>query len=281
MFLSFRVIARILFCLALGLLCAAFLPPLSPCILGVCIGKFNIYLKPLFVDVRGPKRAVWSLESPREESLGSRAVSLVDQLGRLNPSRGPIRTNLKAPRTNLGPTLGSTTYPRERRGTRLGMSTYAPRHSPSVFSTPASTTLFRRLTWEGTVPLEVRVDPKELPANSDRGLECYYIQAPRVSYLPLLVPEIKRFLMDVVFDETAARVVKEEDWWFESEEGSLLKWCVPDPSSDFGCPLQPRCSCSHHLENVGIGPSASYMTTTPSLCPLVPTSLRRSSCPSA
>ncbi|KAM5533044.1 hypothetical protein V8D89_013312 [Ganoderma adspersum] len=103
----------------------------------------------------------------------------------------------------------------------------APRHSPSVFSTPASTTLFRRLTWEGTVPLEVRVDPKELPANSDRGLECYYLQAPRVSYLPLLVPEIKRFLMDVVFDEAAARVIKEEDWWFESEEGSLLKWHWP------------------------------------------------------
>ncbi|KAL6310316.1 autophagy protein Apg5-domain-containing protein [Sparassis latifolia] len=107
------------------------------------------------------------------------------------------------------------------------MSTYAPRHSPSAFSTPASTTLFRRLTWEGTVPLEVRVDPKELPANSDRGLECYFIQAPRVSYLPLLVPEIKRFLTDVVFDEAAARLIKEEDWWFESEDGSLLKWHWP------------------------------------------------------
>ena len=76
------------------------------------------------------------------------------------------------------------------------------------------------------MPLEIRVDLKELPANSDRGLECYYLQAPRVSYLPLLVPEIKRFLMDVVFDENAARVLKEEDWWFESEEGTLLKWCV-------------------------------------------------------
>ena len=89
-----------------------------------------------------------------------------------------------------------------------------------------STTLFRRLTWEGTVPLEIRVDPKELPANSDRGLECYFLQAPRVSYLPLLVPEIRRFLMDVVFDEVAARSLKEDDWWFESEGGTLLKWSV-------------------------------------------------------
>ena len=112
---------------------------------------------------------------------------------------------------------------------RVGMSSYAPRHSPSAFSTPASTTLFRRLTWEGTVPLEIRVDPNELPANSDRGLECYYIQAPRVSYLPLLVPEIKRFLMDVVFDDAAARVLKDDDWWFESEDGHTLKWFVSPP----------------------------------------------------
>ncbi|KAG6878528.1 hypothetical protein C0993_004426 [Termitomyces sp. T159_Od127] len=113
------------------------------------------------------------------------------------------------------------------------MSTYGTtRHTPGppgTFSkeraTDYHTTLFRRLTWEGTVPLEIRVDPKELPANSDRGLECYYIQAPRISYLPLLMPEIRRFLMDVVFDEAAAKLLKEEDWWFESAEGTVLKWC--------------------------------------------------------
>ncbi|KAI0259222.1 autophagy-related protein [Gloeopeniophorella convolvens] len=109
------------------------------------------------------------------------------------------------------------------------MSTFGGiRHSPSSFSSsPASTTLFRRLVWEGTVPLEIRVDSKELPANSNRGLECYFIQAPRVSYLPLLIPEIKRFLQEVVFDDEAARLMKEEDWWFESEEGHLLKWHWP------------------------------------------------------
>lgn len=141
------------------------------------------------------------------------------------------------------------------------MATYAPRHSPSAFSTPASTTLFRRLTWEGTVPLEIRVDPKELPANSDRGLECYYIQAPRVSYLPLLVPEIKRYLHDVVFDEAAARLIKEEDWWFESEEGNLLKWCVLRSP----CLSIQRYPCNRMLiADAGIGPSASSTTTIPS-----------------
>ncbi|KIY50187.1 autophagy protein 5 [Fistulina hepatica ATCC 64428] len=93
--------------------------------------------------------------------------------------------------------------------------------------TDYQTTLFRRLTWEGTVPLEIRVDSKELPANSNRGLECYYTQAPRVSYLPLLVPQIRKFLMDLVFDEAASKDLKEEDWWFEHENGTLLKWHWP------------------------------------------------------
>ena len=104
--------------------------------------------------------------------------------------------------------------------------TYPSRHDPpaSSFSTPASTALFRRLTWEGTVPLEIHVDPAELPANSDRGLECYFIQAPRVSYLPLLVPEIKRFLVDIVFDGNAAKTVKEDDWWLETADKVVMRW---------------------------------------------------------
>jgi len=103
-----------------------------------------------------------------------------------------------------------------------------PANSPSYLSkdrlTDYHSTLFKRLTWEGSVPLEIRVDSKELPANSDRGLECYYIQAPRVSYLPLLMPEIRKYLMDVVFDDAAGKVLKEDDWWFETEEGTTLKW---------------------------------------------------------
>jgi autophagy-related protein 5 len=37
--------------------------------------------------------------------------------------------------------------------------------------------------------------------------------------------------MDVVFDEVAAKTLKDEEWWFESEEGTLLKWFDPDASS--------------------------------------------------
>ncbi|KAF8070272.1 autophagy protein Apg5-domain-containing protein [Lyophyllum atratum] len=147
------------------------------------------------------------------------------------------------------------------------MSTYGTtRHAPSPAGAASTkervtdyhTTLFRRLTWEGTVPLEIRVDPKELPANSDRGLECYYIQAPRVSYLPLLMPEIRRFLMDVVFDEAAAKVLKEEDWWFESAEGTLLKWHWP-----IGLIYD------NHTISTSVRPSSSQLHSTPSPMRLV------------
>lgn len=39
----------------------------------------------------------------------------------------------------------------------------------------ASTQLFRRLVWEGTIPIEIKIDSKELPAGSDRNLESYYV----------------------------------------------------------------------------------------------------------
>jgi autophagy-related protein 5 len=45
-----------------------------------------------------------------------------------------------------------------------------------------------------------------------------------VSYLPLLLPEIKQYLMDVVFDEIAAKELDEEHWWFENESGQACKW---------------------------------------------------------
>lgn len=116
------------------------------------------------------------------------------------------------------------------------MSSYATtrhQHSPMAqgFSakdrvTDYNTTLFRRLIWDGTVPLEIRINPKHLPANSDRALESYFMQAARVSYLPLVMPEIRRFFMDLVFDEAAVKDLKDDDWWFETVDGTPLKWCV-------------------------------------------------------
>ena len=52
------------------------------------------------------------------------------------------------------------------------------------------------------------------------------MQAPRVNYLPLILPEVRRFLGDVVFEEGASKDLKDEDRWFETAEGTLLKWRV-------------------------------------------------------
>jgi len=105
------------------------------------------------------------------------------------------------------------------------MAYSSPRHSNP---NPASTSLFRRLVWEGTVPLEIHVDPKELPANSDRGLDSYFIQAPRISYLPLLIPDVRKNLVDLILDETAIASIKEDDWWFEEAvTGTVMKWHWP------------------------------------------------------
>ncbi|KAF8335476.1 autophagy protein 5 [Cantharellus anzutake] len=90
----------------------------------------------------------------------------------------------------------------------------------------ASTTLFRRLIFDGTVPLEIKIDLKDLPANSDRSLEYYYVQAPRISYLPLLIPDVRKYLAELVLDDSTQ--IKEEDWWFEeTSSGALMKWHWP------------------------------------------------------
>jgi autophagy-related protein 5 len=78
------------------------------------------------------------------------------------------------------------------------------------------------------VLVDVRVDAKERPAISDLEPDCYYLQVLRVAYLPLrmLVLKIERSLTDVIFDDEGARALREEDWWFEAEDGGLLKWYV-------------------------------------------------------
>jgi autophagy-related protein 5 len=104
------------------------------------------------------------------------------------------------------------------------MSTFRPSGAQAV---AYGTELFRRLVWEGTVPLEIKIDSKELPAGSDRTLESTFIQAPRISYLPLLLPDIRRYLTELILDEREAKNIKEEEWWFEDNNGGLIKWHWP------------------------------------------------------
>lgn len=116
--------------------------------------------------------------------------------------------------------------------------------------------LFRTLTWNASVPLCIRLSSDDLPAGADRIIDCLYvrlcctcpcdssscgmpltflagphprpqIQAPRISYLSLLLPQIRRELLNLVIDEGEAALIKDDDLWFGiTGSGDALKWCV-------------------------------------------------------
>lgn len=83
----------------------------------------------------------------------------------------------------------------------------------------------------------------ELPPNADRSVESYYvrrlsrrywglassrcvrlqIQAPRISYLPLLLPQIRKHLLDLMLDGSTSASIPTDDLWF-SYDGTPLRW---------------------------------------------------------
>ncbi|GFZ47638.1 Autophagy protein 5 [Saitozyma sp. JCM 24511] len=79
----------------------------------------------------------------------------------------------------------------------------------------SSANLFRRLAWQASIPLEIRLAEGEPGAGS--GCDRYYIQAPRHSYLPLLIPEIRENLVELALDDQQLADTREEEWWFEEE----------------------------------------------------------------
>ncbi|KAK9900431.1 APG5-domain-containing protein [Cystobasidium minutum MCA 4210] len=93
-------------------------------------------------------------------------------------------------------------------------------------STSSSAELYRSLVFGGSVPLCISLLPEELPAGSDRSIDSVYLQVPRISYLPLIIPEIRKNLLDLVLDDNAAALLKESNLWLECE-GEPLKWHWP------------------------------------------------------
>ncbi|WVQ81671.1 autophagy protein 5 [Cryptococcus sp. DSM 104549] len=98
----------------------------------------------------------------------------------------------------------------------------------------SSSNLFRRLAWQSSVPVSIRLADGEPGAGSvcDR----YFIQAPRYSYLPLLIPEIKESLVELALDDAQLEQTDEKDWWFEEE--------VPSDSEPGG--FAPQGACRWH-----------------------------------
>ncbi|GAA6022780.1 hypothetical protein JCM10207_000414 [Rhodosporidiobolus poonsookiae] len=87
--------------------------------------------------------------------------------------------------------------------------------------------VFRTLVFAGSVPLQFVIAEDELPPGADRSIEAYYIQAQRISYLPLLVPQIRKYFLDLVLDDNSAASLRDDDIWFEAEGGTPLKWHWP------------------------------------------------------
>ncbi|WVQ76116.1 hypothetical protein IAR50_005759 [Cryptococcus sp. DSM 104548] len=83
----------------------------------------------------------------------------------------------------------------------------------------SSTDLFRRLTWQATVPISIRLAPNPTAANAPAAItDTYFIHASRHTYLPLLIPEIKQNFVELVLDGDEATNCDERGWWFEEEE---------------------------------------------------------------
>lgn len=49
------------------------------------------------------------------------------------------------------------------------------------------------------------------------------MQVPRISYLPLILQDVRRDLIELVLDESAAAGILDESIWFEYD-GVPLRW---------------------------------------------------------
>ncbi|KAL7412232.1 autophagy protein Apg5-domain-containing protein [Mrakia frigida] len=103
--------------------------------------------------------------------------------------------------------------------------------SSTALSALSTATLFRRLLWQGSVPVQVRIAPADLIAagGPSSDVDCYFIQAPRHSYLPLLLTDIRENLVELLLDDASLASTREQDWWFEDEGGGTgaMKWHWP------------------------------------------------------
>lgn len=97
-------------------------------------------------------------------------------------------------------------------------------NSPFAAATSAlATSTFRKLVWEGTIPICVSIDPAELPPGSDSTIDSTYLIVPRISYLPLIVADVRKNLLELVLEQPALNVLNEKELWFEYE-GQPLRW---------------------------------------------------------
>ncbi|CEQ42391.1 SPOSA6832_04196, partial [Sporobolomyces salmonicolor] len=172
--------------------------------------------------------------------------------------------------------------------------------APSSAATPSAAdtanavafaAVFRTLNFGGSVPIEVVLAEEDLPKNADRSIEAYYVQAPRISYLPLLLAQVRKQFVDLVLDESTSAALREDQLWFEVEGGggALKHWPIgllydyhhalshpslPPPSTTSPYTAAPSSALPSSLASV-FAPlsSPSALTGSNSLSPSFPASL--------
>jgi autophagy-related protein 5 len=99
----------------------------------------------------------------------------------------------------------------------------------NTYVAPPQSQRFRKLTWDAAIPIAVTVETNDLAklgSNVNRAIETHYVKAPRISYLPLLLQEIKTDLLALMLDASISDTIKDEDYCF-TYEGTPLRWHWP------------------------------------------------------
>lgn len=107
--------------------------------------------------------------------------------------------------------------------TSPAFSSFQQGSNPYSASATQTISTFRKLIWEGTIPICVSIDPTELPAGSDSTIDSTYLIVPRISYLPLIIADVKKNLLELVLEQPALNALNEKELWFEYE-GQPLRW---------------------------------------------------------
>ncbi|KAK4056155.1 autophagy protein 5 [Microbotryomycetes sp. JL221] len=98
-----------------------------------------------------------------------------------------------------------------------------PKPEPPTALPPS---LFRSLVFGGTITIKLELAADELPSQADKSIGSYYIRARRISYLPLLLPQIRKHFLRLVLDHNSFNMLLDEQIWF-SYNDAPLKWHWP------------------------------------------------------
>lgn len=94
--------------------------------------------------------------------------------------------------------------------------------APNSAQASSDVALFRRTVWESRIPIVVHVDESRLPPGSDTSVEAYYTWVPRISYFPLLVPEVRQKLLAHILPQSRLDSLQDRHVSFEAQ-GEPLK----------------------------------------------------------